>query len=521
MTWRRQNRRQTSGKTLSRFVAFSAVLFSTVLFSTVLIVSCGPASEPPRHAPASAQPVAPPSIILISIDTLRADHLGSYGYSRDTSPVLDKLAQESVRFTAAFAPTPWTLPSHASMLTGMHPYEIGIDNSLRKLPENIPIIAELLTEANYQTAAFVDSSPQGFVGAERGFGRGFEIYRHSPFRPEQVQRFDMAATVDEAVDWLGDRDPSKPFFLFLHTKSVHAVPNEAECLDPRCSPYQKPEPWQFRFIPSDRAPASWTSPEGGAGQRYLWSLNAKILDGELDPAEYPSDRLEQLKAFYDAGIYYVDFHLGRLFADLEQRNLLANSIVVVTSDHGESFLDHSLFMHQEVFDTLLHIPLIVRLPNLSQPRDEERQVVLADILPTLLQQANVPVPDHVTGRPLPLMPSSDADASNTDISDDPRDLFSYYLFPRKFTYQALALRRGDWKLVIHNLEDPARFHRELYNLSGDPEEQLPVTGEAEMTEALRQALRRRLRQTPIAQGSEMLQQDLPNLEAIRTLGYIE
>lgn len=507
MSRKHRIREETGNKASSLGVALSWLL---------ILLGCS-SPEPPQAPSPETEPAPAPAIILISIDTLRADHLGSYGYSRDTSPRIDALAHDSVRFTSAFAPTPWTLPSHASMLTGMHPYEIGIDNSYRTIPPEIPTVSELLARSGYQTAAFVDSDPKGFVGAERGFGRGFEVYQHSPHQPGLAQRFDMAATVDGALDWLKDRDPLRPFFLFLHTKSVHAVPNDAECLDPRCFPYEKPEPWQFRFISSDQAPASWTSPEDGAGQRYLWSLNAKILEGELDPKAYPEDRLDQLKAFYDAGIYYVDFHLGRLFDDLKQRGLFETSVIVVTSDHGEAFLDHSLFMHQEVYDPLLRVPLIVRLPNPAPRAVRADQVVLADIVPTLLQQANAPIPQHVTGRSLPWT----SEANNPRTAGSLREIFSYYLFPRKFSYHSLALRRGDWKLIVHNPESPDRFRQELYNLAQDPAERQPVSGQPLLTEELRQTLRHRLRQAPVAQGAELLQQDFPNLEAIRALGYIE
>ena len=478
------------------------------LLASAACVAPEPPSPPPR----------PPDILLVSIDTLRADHLGCYGYSRDTSPRLDRLAGEALLYEAAYAPTPWTFPSHASMLTGMHPYSIGIDNSLRTIPDEIPIVAELLQGAGYQTAAFVDSSAQGFVGQDRGFGRGFDAYANAPHRQGLRQRFDMAATVDAASDWLERRDPARPFFLFLHTKAVHAVPNNAECLDERCSPYEKPLPWQFRFIDSAAAPFPWTSPEDGAGQRYLWSLNAKILAGDLDPSTYPQARIEALKAFYDAGIYYVDWHLGRLFDDLAARDLFDRSLIVITSDHGESFLDHSLFMHQEVYDTLLRVPLIVRLPGAStaaRPSTIDHQVALADIAPTLLQLAGARFPEGLTGRPLPLA------ADDSEFPAELDDELAYYLFPSKFSYQALALRRGDWKLVVHNPEAVDAFRLELYNTADDPGEREPVADQPELREDMRLALRRRLQQTPVAQGAEVKQQELPNLEAIRSLGYIE
>ena len=502
-------------------ILYLAGLRLGLLLWLTTLAGCRHVPEMPEETSDPVQPTTPPSILLISIDTLRADHLGCYRYARDTSPRIDALAKDAVRFASAFAPTPWTFPSHASMLTGMHPYEIGIDNSFRTIPDEIPIISELLGHSGYQTAAFVDSSPKGFVGADRGFGRGFESYHHAPHQQGLDQRFDMAATVDIALNWLEGRDKSRPFFMFLHTKSVHAVPNDATCLNPRCFPYEKPEPWQSRFLSSNQKTSSWTTTEDGAGQRYLWSLNSKILRGELDPADFPAERLEELKSVYDAGIYYVDAHLGRLFDDLHRRQLFDKSVIVITSDHGEAFLDHSLFMHQEVYDTLLRVPLIVRIPDLPPQVSEDQQVVLADIAPTLLQQAGIPIPDHLTGRSLTSNPNTENLSAPGLNSGSLRDVFSYYLFPSKFTYQSFALRRGHWKLVVHNPKKADVFRRDLYNTAKDPREQWPVSGRDDLSEELRQALRGILREPHKAQGIEFTQQDLPNLDAIRSLGYVE
>ena len=473
----------------------------------LLTVSCAP--------PAPDTPPAPPNLLLISIDTLRADHLGCYGYHRDTSPRLDALAAESVRFTAAYAPAPWTLPSHASMLTGMHPYKIGFDNQWRTLPEEAPVVAELLAQAGYRTAAFVDSQRNGFVGAGRGFSRGFDHYQHAPHR-SGGQRFDMAATIDAAVAWLENRDPDRPFFLFLHTKSVHAVPSDDGCLDPRCFPYDKPEPYRFRYASSAEASTSWTSPEDGSGQAYLWSQNAKILRGDLDPEAFPGERIEVLKALYDAGIYYVDLQIGRLLDQLRHQGLDESTTIVVTSDHGEAFLEHSLFMHQEVYDSLLRVPLIVRLPSAAGAigRVIEHQVELADVTPTLLRLAGARIPEVLTGRLLPLTSA----AAETPV--EARDLFAYYLFPGKFTYQGFALRRGDLKLVIHNIDAPDRFRHELYDTRIDPLELHPLA-DSERRVELRQALGHYLRQEPMAKGRELRAPPAASQDIIRSLGYIE
>lgn len=300
------------------------------------------------------------------------------------------------------------------------------------------------------------------------------------------------------------------------------MPNDAECLDERCFPYDKPDPYRFRFISSEEAPFAWTSPEDGAGQRYLWSLNRKILDGELDPETYPPKRVEVLEAIYDAGIHFVDSHLGRLFEDLRRRGLFDRTAIVITSDHGEAFLDHSLFMHQEVYDPLLRVPLIVRLPSDAKTREGkvvEDPVQLADIVPTLLGLAGAEIPEQMTGRPLPI--GAGGACAGAGVPGDRRELFAYYLFPSKFTYRSFAVRKGDWKLVTHNLEAPDRFRQELYNWKLDPAEQSPLSGEDEIRQDLQQSFGRWLHRPPVAQGAQLSEKELPDLEAVRSLGYLE
>ena len=486
----------------------------------MLLLLCLACIAPPKDTSTGREPGRPPHLILISIDTLRADHLGVYGYARETSPHLDRLSQESLVFERALAPTPWTFPSHAAMLSGMHPYEIGIEHSRRTLPSDVPMLAEQLSERGYQTAAFVDSHAKGFVGSDRGFGRGFEHYAHAPHREGLPIRFDIEATVDAAITWLEGRQPDQPFFLFLHTKAVHAVPNDAECQDPRCFPYDNPQ--RFRFVSSEEAPYSWTSESDGAGQRFLWSLNAKILDRQLDPDTYPQDRLDVLKALYDSGIYHVDQELGRLFATLESSGLAESTGIVVTSDHGEAFLDHSLFMHQEVYEEVLRVPLIVKPPGGAEsPKRVASEVALRDVAPSLAGMAAAKVPDLWTGRALPGLSLPGTGGPSSKGSAEPRPFFGYYLFPSKFEYRSFAWQEGDWKLVVHNVESPREFRQELYNIRQDPREQDPVTDRDGLRASMLRSLREQLAESPISQGPSLDEEEMPDLEAILSLGYIE
>ena len=460
-----------------------------------------------------------PNIILISVDTLRADHLGLYGYGRKTSPRLDELANEMVRFDRAYAPAPWTLPSHAAMLTGVHPFDLGIDSQWRTLPIEVPTLAASLAGQGYQTAAFVDSAPDGFVGAERGFSRGFDRYDHGPHGNSKRQRFDITATLDEALRWLDDRSTEEPFFLFLHTKSVHALSAADTCRDARCLPYDQPSPHRLRFGDSATAEFRWVSPDRKkVAQAYLWTLNEQIVEGTLDPRSYPRDRLDVLLDAYDNGIRWVDGEIGRFYDELSQRGRLADTVLVVTSDHGESFLENDLFMHQELQEETLRVPLLVRMPGLeTRGRDalvSEALVTLEDIAPTLLSIAGAPVPEIITGELLPL------EAENGRAGRS-REFFSYYLFPGRFAYQAFGIQSGGHRLVLDNLDPENEGYRSRLLSLFDGSWLQDSRSEDEIETSLRRGLLRRARSAPLLQGHEIRESASEEESFLRAVGYVE
>lgn len=293
-----------------------------------------------------------PNFLLVSIDTLRADHLGAYGYERDTSPNLDRFAERAFRFERAVAPAPWTLPSHVAMLSGQHPHDIGIDDIDSSIPERVPMIAEALRASGYQTAAFVDSATGGLLGAERGFDRGFDRYDHAPHPSESSAKtpgpkYDVARTVDAGLDWLRGRDHERPFFLFLHTKSVHTAPVEPDrSRVDNDAPYKSPEPFGSRYLPDGQTRFDWHEGEQPGGVRYLRELNQRLAAGKIEPGHFPAERLVELESLYDGGIRYVDAQFGRLIAGLRDLDLAQNTVVIVTADHGEAFLEHYFFLHK-------------------------------------------------------------------------------------------------------------------------------------------------------------------------------
>ncbi|HXY42152.1 MAG TPA: sulfatase-like hydrolase/transferase, partial [Vicinamibacteria bacterium] len=305
-----------------------------------LVPACG--STP---APVPAGRPARPNLLLVTIDTLRADALGCYGRGDAATPVLDALARRGVRYETAIAPAPLTGPSHASILTGLLPNHHGVrDNGGYVLPETVPTLPEPLQSAGYRTAGFVS----GFPLARRfGFARGFQVFDdrfprgRDPRRAPYVER-DAAATTDAVLRWL-EAPGEAPFFAWVHYYDPHA-------------PYEPTPPFAERF------------------------------------AAHP----------YDGEVAFVDEQLGRLLSRLETKRLLARTVVLVTADHGESLGEHGEKTHGIfVYDSTVRVPLIAAGPGLPQgvvPRTLARSV---DIAPTLLGLAGLRSPSVGDGRPLP------------------------------------------------------------------------------------------------------------------------
>lgn len=470
--------------------------------SGAVVATCA-MSLAPAHGSDEERLVAPPAaalnILLISIDTLRADHLGAYGYTRETSPRIDALARESTRYVDVLAPTPWTLPSHAAMLTGRHPWELGMRDRFATVPAEAPIVAEYFTAAGYQSAAFVDETSRGWVGAERGFGRGFETYRHLP-EENGDHRYDAVRTADAVVSWLENRDPSRPFFVFAHTKSVHSIHGKDKTAGRSAYPYHKPRRYLERFASDDDLALSWRHPEFGVGGNYLRRLNESIAFGRTDRTAIDPERLRVLRALYDAGIYYVDEQVGRILDVLERLDLRARTVVVVTSDHGEAFLEHRLLLHKELYDQVLRVPLIVSAPGRS-PAVSREPLTLMDVTPMLLDLAGVERPPLLVSRERP-------------------ERFTYYRDREGYYAESYSLRDDDWTLVWQRLggEDEP-FEIELYR-SSDVGQERRVGDESARASEMLARLQGILRRPPQLSGVP-IEVDERTIEHLRALGYVD
>jgi arylsulfatase A-like enzyme len=385
-----------------------------------LVAAAGP--RPGLFASPRSDPQRPP-IVLISLDTVRADRLELDRHPSPTAPQLSWLAERAVLFEAAFAPEPWTLPSHTSLLTGLHPVVHGVRSVGARLPEAQQTLAERLATRGYRSFAFVSSAPDGFVGAERGLDQGFEAFHHAPhdrLRGLGTSWLRVAgslagrdpaggdALVAHVTDFLS-RPPREPFFLFVHLYDAHS--------DFRTEPYEAPEalvrelspPFAGRFPPCDAA--------GRCATRRLEAWNRAVEAGQPAPELFAAAEIAGLLARYDAGLRHLDELVGHVLAALRRQGLFDDALIVVTADHGEEFLEHGRFLHAQLAPELLHVPLLIKLPGgQGAGRRIAAPVATTDVLPTLTAALGLPSEATLDGRSLlPLLEASAPEASEREL----------------------------------------------------------------------------------------------------------
>jgi arylsulfatase A-like enzyme len=324
----------------------------------LLLCGCGPEAEP--RGAESDPPPAPRSTrgyILISIDTLRADHLGLYGYPKPTSPFLDSLAQKATVFDEAYSQFPSTLVSHMSMFTGLYPREHGVFPPNSVLSEKIETLPEVFRRNGFRTAGFTEG---GYVSGRYGFRRGFDQFVS---RDRDRHRM-VEATFRRGAEFLTTLKPEDRFFLFLHTYAVHA-------------PYDAPDEYRKPFWPGEPPP--------GAIQGTGPALHRADFNGEPLPAPV----MDYLRAQYDAGIRQTDDVLRRFFAELERLGLDDEVTVILTADHGEEFRDHGLFNHTQLYRETLRVPLMILHPDHRKAVRHGGVVQLIDLAPTFYDLARL------------------------------------------------------------------------------------------------------------------------------------
>ena len=378
------------------------------------------------------------NLLLISIDTLRPDHLSLYGYERDTDPHLRAMASEGVLFESFHHNGGGTLVSHMSMLTSLRRYAHGVDRD-HALPDGVDTLAELLSTAGYRTGAFTD---RGWMVRKYGFDQGFETF--------DSRGGHLEAIVPRALRWL-EQDRERPYFLFLHTYDVHS--------DPGPLPYDCPNPDRDRYR-TDGGLLRTTfdgCKDGRCGTELLQWINVEAARGNLDPTQYLSaTERRTIRDLYDGCIRYTDGRLGDLRARLEAGGHWKDTLVVITSDHGEEFLEHGQFLHPQAgFKTKEWIPLLMLWPSRWQAGTRVPHLVaMIDLAPSLLEVLSLEPSPQMQGRSfLPAL------VENRPIRD---------------TVQAgRSLRSERWKY--------RHFGRQLYDLDADPDERVDVSAQHRRT----------------------------------------
>jgi arylsulfatase A-like enzyme len=312
-----------------------------------------------------------PNVLLIVMDTARADHLSCYGYGKRTTPNIDRIAAEGVLFEQAISPGPWTLPSHATFFTGLYPRDHKTTAQNWNLGAEFTTLAEELAAAGYNTAGF---SNNPWVAGNTGITQGFQTFVDMWRDSRQRRKGDDGAepTVKLLLEWIDSPATKRPFFVFVNLMEPHL-------------PYDPPEGFESGFIAGGADPAQLAELRGWKHPREV----GYIL--RVPGFEVTSDQFRLLGALYDGEIAYLDSKLDELVRGLEKRDLLEDTMLIVTSDHGEHLGDHGLMDHKmSVYDALIRVPLIIRYPRAVPKGVRVRgQVQTNDLFVTVLGMCGV------------------------------------------------------------------------------------------------------------------------------------
>ncbi|MFQ5706802.1 MAG: sulfatase [bacterium] len=463
-----------------------------------------------------------PNILLISIDTLRADHLSCYGNRCRTTPNLDRIAEEGLLFTSAYTTASWTPPSHASMFTGLYPSQHGVVDEY-KLNARIPTLAEILSNNGYLTCGFSNNSMVGnIVGLDRGHQFFDEVWVGAEYSNivsrglgflgrklvQLMGKSDEGAkvTTRRALKWLGENIcGSMPFYLFIHHIDVH-------------NPMKAPRPFRYRFLSA--------ALKKKLDMAKIWRVADNPLICLTDHLELNNDEIEALQCIYDEELAYVDFKIGQVLNFLRQRHVLDDTLLIITADHGEHFGEHNLYSHvASLYEPVLHIPMILRYPRLVEGgMRSEKLVQLVDIFPTVLDLLDL----QYTGD-LPLH-------SRSLLSEghESRDLYAEWegrvphfvrnrlgknVHPedlKLYTTKQNMIRSGKFKLIVN-----ARDQAELYDLEQDPLEQTNLaSAQPERVTELKNRLSNWLESNHTEKERELYELSSEAKRNLEGLGYI-
>jgi choline-sulfatase len=466
----------------------------------------------------SKVPKSRPNVLIYVVCTLRPDHMSLYGYGRDTTPFLKNMGESAIVFEDAQAQAPWTKPSVASLMTSLHASAHGLVNDSDTIPKSASTLAEQLRAAGYVTASIV-ANP--FAGRTSGLERGFDYMMEYPVvqrnRTDAVDRGTDSAAINRSIlPWL-DRHHDEPFFLYVQSTDPHA-------------PYRPPAAEEARFANPSETTAFNTDygklrdirAYGGGATVSRDEMRAKGVDAQV--------YIKRAKDRYDAEIAHNDKSFGQLIDRLKERGALDNTLVIFASDHGEEFWEHGFGAHgHSLYNELIHAALLVwNLRLLPVPRRIKEPVQLIDIMPTVLELANVKVPEGVHGQSLvPLLKGQSftrrAPVMATKLAL-PRAKQGGGV-PENLTDTYARIEPG-WKFIYRGQPGRARLKQvELYDRQSDPGERSDVIEQKQDLAAKFKAqtiewvdVQRQVRKQLGPGGTSKM--DPQTLERLRSLGYI-
>jgi len=460
-----------------------------------------------------------PNIILITLDTVRADHLSLYGYKRDTTPNLKKFSEEGVLYTYAVAPGCGTLTTHASIFTGLYVKRHGAYCDFPQYPHGRPLadrfhtVAEIFSEKDYLTLGIVAN--YAYLSYYFGLDQGFQHYDQRspvPFLAETQsyylrqgvrniltcfaspsdfdQLYRRAEDINQEVFTLLEKLKKNdiPFFLFINYMDAH-------------SPYIPPPPFD-KFYPG-KISKKFTM------ARYR-EIRKEVLKFEHRVAE---EERNHLVSQYDGGITYIDFQIGKLITRLKDLGLYENCLIIITSDHGEAFGERNLFQHGvSVYQDQIYVPLIIKYPNISRGVVVNEPVSLCDLMPTILDILGYGIPGDIDGQSLLRLKHS----GSREVISESYTSGSLREWHLRFRRVERAIFSGQFKFI-----SSTAGKRELYDLSKDPDEKENLyNGNGGISKELEVTLNRWLSEVREESGSPV-KLDKEALDRLKSLGYIK
>lgn len=481
--------------------AVAVRFFLLLLILQVVAAGCGetPTTDSSGSGRLTTENLEVPNVLIVVLDTVRADAISAYGGSGAHTPHLDALAADGTLFEKARAVSSWTLPNHATLFTGLYSFQHDAHHETDRLAGKQTTLAELLS-ATHTTAAF---SENPHIIRAKGFAQGFDSF-------EETWRDRGAAgrwgTVEAFREWLASRDRSRPYFAFVNLFTAHL-------------PYAPPDPWLERFFTPEELASGLVHRMTAFGE----SEARRYLVGEL---KIPARIWDVLRRLYLADTASTDDRLGKILAALREDGTADDTVVVVISDHGENLGEHGLAEHQfALYETLLRIPMVLRYPGVFDGGEVRRgPVQLVDVAPTILDLvgAGSETWEHLAGRSLV---EGDPPAERPVLGETFRPIQQWALYARAhpdfdfapFDRRLKSLQVGTLKLIASD-----RGELELYDLAEDPGELTDLVADRpDDVKRLRRLLRDVVPEWTPRGGGEAPSLDAETAEQLRSLGYIQ